>query len=114
MSKLAKATEIVKASQSKSEALDKIVAELSVTRANAFVYFTKASKALGSVLPKGDKPAKAEATGKTNPVTGLTAAKRKEKVAEIERVVADLKVKAAQQTPEQRATAFWQQTAGVK
>ena len=75
---LSRATEIVKASASKAEALDKIVAELNVKRANAFVYFTKASKALGDSAPKAEKVSKA-------------AKPAKAKVAEIDKVIAGLK-----------------------
>jgi hypothetical protein len=95
---LSRATEIVKASATKAEALDKIVAELSVTRSNAFVYFTKATKLLGSAPVAGDKAPKvakasAKATAKANPVTGLTADKKAKKVAEIDATIAKLKAK---------------------
>lgn len=88
---LSKATEIVKASASKAEALEKIVAELAVSRSNAFVYFTKASKALGTVAtPKAEKAAKAPAKAK-NKVTELSPEKAASKVAEIDKVIAGLK-----------------------
>ena len=49
---LSKATEIVKAAidsrTPKAEILNLLVSELSVTRSNAFVYFTKATKALNT------------------------------------------------------------------
>lgn len=111
MSKLAKATEIVKAAANKQQALDQIVSQLGVTRANAFVYFTKASKAIGGVkLEKGEKPV----AQKANPVTGTTPTQRKEKVEQINRVIKDMKQKFDKQTAEQRATGFWQQMAGQK
>jgi hypothetical protein len=49
---LSKAIEIVKASASKAEALEKMVADLGVSRSNAFVYYTKPTKGVA-------KPAKA-------------------------------------------------------
>lgn len=93
---LSKATEIVKASASKAEALEKIVAELSVSRSNAFVYFTKASKILGSA-PATEKAPKAEkvAKAKVNPVTETSPEKVKAKVAEIDKVIAGLKANGA-------------------
>ena len=112
MSKLAKATEIVKNASNKQQALDKIVADLGVTRANAFVYFTKASRALGTKLEKGEKVKKV-AKG-VNPVTETTAEKRQEKVEQINRVIGDMKKKFDSQTAEQRATGFWAQMAGQK
>lgn len=113
MSKLSTATEIVKkaleAKESKNVILDTLVAELSITRSNAFVYFTKASKALvgeaypNLKVPKAEKVSKA----KVNPVTETSPAKAQAKIAEIDNVIAGLKAKAS--TPEARATAFWAQ-----
>ena len=93
---LSKATEIVKASASKAEALEKIVATLGVTRSNAFVYFTKATKALGTApatakAPKAEKVAKA----KTSKVTEISPEKAAKKVAEIDAVIAGLKANGA-------------------
>lgn len=92
---LSRATEIVKATGSKAEALEKIMAELSVTRSNAFVYFTKATKALGQ--PVGEKPAKAAKVTKVkvNPVTETSPEKVAKKVAEIDKVIAGLKASGA-------------------
>jgi hypothetical protein len=83
---LSKATEIVKASASKAEALEKIVQELSVSRSNAFVYFTKASKILGSAPATEVKASK---------VTELSPEKAAKKVAEIDKVIAGLKANGA-------------------
>jgi hypothetical protein len=102
---LSRATEIVKAAASKAEALDKIVAELGVKRANAFVYFTKASKALG--LVKADKVAevvvekavKTAKARKANPVTETSPAKAAAKVAEIDAVIAGLRKSGATVSP---------------
>lgn len=94
---LSRATAIVKASATKAEALDKIVAELSVTRSNAFVYFTKASKALGTA-PSTEKAPKAVKVAKANPVTGLSQEKAAKKVAEIDATIAKLKSKTSKAT----------------
>lgn len=115
MSKLATATEIVKnaieARETKNAVLDKLVAELSITRSNAFVYYTKATKALGLTISNGmsNKVTKAEkvAKAKVNPVTETSPAKAAAKIAEIDNVIAGLKAKAG--TAESRATAFWAQ-----
>ncbi len=46
--KIDRAIEIVTSSPSKEHALNLIIDELKVTRANAFVYYTKAQKTLGT------------------------------------------------------------------
>lgn len=107
MTKLATATKIVEAAiaagETKNVILDKIVAELKVTRSNAFVYYTKATKATGV---KAEKAPKAEKkVVKANPVTETSPAKAKAKIAEIDNVIAGLKAKAG--TAETRAAAFW-------
>ena len=70
---LSKATEIVRvqveARTPKAAILDMIVAELSVSRSNAFVYFTKATKALGISVTVDKDAAKAPKKAKVNPVT---------------------------------------------
>lgn len=98
---LSKATEIVRvqveARTPKAAILDMIVAELSVSRSNAFVYFTKATKALGIsvTVDKGaTKAPKAKAT-KANPVTETSPEKAAKKVAEIDAVIAGLKANGA-------------------
>lgn len=97
---LSRATEIVKASASKAEALEKIMAELSVSRSNAFVYFTKASKALGAeAAPKADKAPKVSKAVKVNPVTETSPEKAKAKIAEIDKVIAGLKASGATVSP---------------
>lgn len=101
---LSRATEIVKASASKAEALEKIVTVLGVTRSNAFVYFTKATKALGTeAAPKTEKVLYAgKAKGffrKVNPVTETSPEKAKAKIAEIDKVIAGLKASGATVTP---------------
>ena len=81
VTKLSQATEIVKAAKSKQEALADIQNALGVSKSNAFVYFTKASKALGSApatakAPKAEKVAKA----KTSKVTEISPEKAAKKV----------------------------------
>ena len=96
VTKLSQATEIVKAAKSKQEALADIQNALGVSKSNAFVYFTKASKILGSA-PATEKAPKAEkvAKAKVNPVTETSPEKVKAKVAEIDKVIAGLKANGA-------------------
>lgn len=99
MTKLEIAIELVKSNADKKAALEAIVEELDVTRANAFVYWSKAQKVLvGDAYPnlKAPKAEKVEkATRKTNPVTGTTPAKAKAKIKEIDAVIAGLKASGA-------------------
>ena len=103
---LSKATELVKRSvetgMPKSYILARLVEELGVTRSNAFVYFTKATKALdiSITVDKGATKdevkaasffAKAEAKMAKKSITELTATKRKSKVAEIDAVIDGLR-----------------------
>ena len=90
---LTRATEIVRNAVEnnvqKKSVLETLVSELGITRSNAFVYYTKASKALN--VPAGEKSPKVEKAVKANPVTGLSADKAAKKVAEIDRVIEKLK-----------------------
>lgn len=103
---LSKATELVKRNvetgMPKSYILARLVEELGVTRSNAFVYFTKATKALDVTISveKGATKAevkaasffaKAEAKMAKKSITELTATKRKSKVAEIDAVIDGLR-----------------------
>ena len=110
---LSKATDLVKrhteARIPKAEILNMLMGELNVTRSNAFVYFTKASRALGISITKGESKAKAprktaedtadeffknaeaKLAKKRTTVTELTPAKKAKKVAVIDKVIADLK-----------------------
>ena len=82
---LSKAIEIVKATASKAAALEQMVTELGISRSNAFVYFTKATKGVA-------KPAKTEAVAKVKEsIQGTSVAKKATKVAEIDAVIANLK-----------------------
>ena len=113
---LSKATDLVKAAVNartpKSDIIANIMAELKVSKANAFVYFTKATKALDMTIVK-DKATKvkakktktddeiadeffdkAEARMKAkaakNKVTELLPAKKAAKVKQIDAVVANM------------------------
>ena len=118
---LSKATDLVKRNTEaripKAEILNMLMGELNVTRSNAFVYFTKASKALGISITKGEskakkayakefygvaktdeqkvdeffKDAEAKLAKKRATVTELSPAKKAKKVAVIDKVIADLK-----------------------
>ncbi len=70
---LSKAIEIVRtqidASTPKSEVLELLVKELSISRSNAFVYFTKATKALNVTIEVDAGAVKAPKKVKVNPVT---------------------------------------------
>lgn len=108
MSKIEIATEIVKANAVKAEAIDAIMQELSVTKANAFVYWTKAAKSLGLPVGKAvatpdtgspETTASPKVSRKTNPVTGTTPAQAARKVAEIDSVIAGLKANGVQASP---------------
>lgn len=118
---LSKATDLVKRNTEaripKAEILNMLMGELNVTRSNAFVYFTKASKALGFTVTKGEskakkayakefygvgktdeqkvdeffKDAEAKLAKKRATVTELSPAKKAKKVAVIDKVIADLK-----------------------
>jgi len=94
--KLSVATRIVKSIPEKNLALSEIMNVLGVTRSNAFVYFTKATKALGQpATEKAPKAAKVTKT-KVNPVTETSPEKAKAKVAEIDAVIAGLRANGAQ------------------
>ena len=100
---LSRAIEIVKAlpGAPRSHLLDKLVEELSITRSNAFVYLTKATKALGTeAAPKAEKAERAPAKArKVNPVTETSPEKAKAKIAEIDKVIAGLKASGATVSP---------------
>lgn len=91
---LTKATEIVKTQVDKripkKEIIEMLVVELGVSRSNAFVYFTKASKALGFSI-KQDRTA----IVRKSKVTEITPAKAAAKVAEVDAVIAKLKASGA-------------------
>jgi len=84
MNKIDTAIGIVRKTPDKSLALSEIMNILGVSRANAFVYFTKATKALSSF----DKVEKA--TGVQVRAT-VARARRAKKTADIDAVIASLK-----------------------
>jgi hypothetical protein len=100
---LSKATEIVRAQVDsrtpKSEILEMIVKELGVTRSNAFVYFTKATKALDISITVDKGATSAPKKAKVNPVTETSPEKAKARVAEIDRVIAGLRKTGAAVSP---------------
>jgi len=95
---LSKATDIVgvqvEKRTPKKEIIQMLVDELQVSRANAFVYFTKASKALGISI-KQDRSTVVRSTKAKNPVTETSPAKAAVKVAEVDAVIAKLKASGA-------------------
>lgn len=92
---LSRAVEIVRTEvekrTAKKEIIEKLVIELAVKRANAFVYFTKASKLLDIRITDGMR----KAPKKKNPVTEISSEKAAKKIAEIDQVIANLKASGA-------------------
>ena len=95
---LSKATDIVRHNVEKripkKEIIEILVRELAVSRSNAFVYFTKASKALGFSI-KQDRTAIARTPKAKNTVTETSPAKVAAKIAEVDAVIAKLKASGA-------------------
>jgi len=95
---LSKATDIVQVQVEKrtpkKEIIQMLVDELQVSRANAFVYFTKASKALGFSI-KQDRTAIVRTPKAKNTVTETSSAKAAAKIAEVDAVIAKLKASGA-------------------
>lgn len=111
---LSKATDLVKAAVDartpKSDIIAQLMVELNISKANAFVYFTKATKATGITITKGEGKAKSKAKTDDekadeffekaaarmkakedkakNKITELSPAKKAVKVREIDAVVA--------------------------
>ena len=100
---LSRATDIVKAAidsrTPKAEILNLLVSELSVTRSNAFVYFTKATKALNVSITVDKGAVKAPKAVKVNKVTETSPEKARAKVAEIDAVIANLRKSGAAVSP---------------
>jgi len=96
---LSKAIEIVRtqieASTPKSEVLELLVKELSISRSNAFVYFTKATKSMGVsvVVDKSVKTVKPAKFQRKSSVTELSTAKASTKLNEIDQFLASVKRK---------------------
>ena len=100
---LSKAIEIVRnqidASTPKAEVLDMLVKELTITRSNAFVYFTKATKALNVSMAVDKGAVKAPKAVKVNKITETSPEKARAKVAEIDAVIANLRKSGASVSP---------------
>jgi len=94
---LSKAIEIVRtqidASTPKSEVLELLVKELSISRSNAFVYFTKATKSMGVSVDKSVKTVKPAKFQRKSSVTELSTAKASTKLNEIDQFLASVKRK---------------------
>jgi len=101
--KLAIAHRLVLATPDKSLALNEIMNVLGVTRANAFVYFTKVAAkrvAFKEVIAKGEAKVVTETVGKTthstrkkvviNPVTLLNPIRKASKLNEIDAFISQL------------------------
>lgn len=92
---LSKAIEIVKtnvdARMPKAQILELLVTELGVSRSNAFVYFTKASKAAGFTISVDAGATKKDIRKFKESIQGTSVAKKATKVAEIDAVIANLK-----------------------
>ena len=100
---LSRATDLVKAAidsrTPKAEILNLLVSELSVTRSNAFVYFTKATKALNLSIAVDKGAVKAPKAVKVNKITETSPEKARAKVAEIDAVIANLRKSGASVSP---------------
>ena len=100
---LSRATDLVKAAidsrTPKAEILNLLVSELSVTRSNAFVYFTKATKALNVSIAVDKGAVKAPKAVKVNKITETSPEKARAKVAEIDAVIANLRKSGAAVSP---------------
>ena len=100
---LSRATDLVKAAidsrTPKAEILNLLVSELSVTRSNAFVYFTKATKALNVSIAVDKGAVKAPKAVKVNKITETSPEKARAKVAEIDAVIANLRKSGASVSP---------------
>jgi cbb3-type cytochrome oxidase cytochrome c subunit len=100
---LSKATDLVKSAidsrTPKAEILNLLVSELSVSRSNAFVYFTKATKALNVSIEVDKGAVKAPKAVKVNKVTETSPEKARAKVAEIDAVIANLRKSGAAVSP---------------
>ena len=91
MKKIDTAIGIVRNTPDKSLALSEIMNILGVSRANAFVYYTKATKALASFDVVDNVLSGRPGIKKVSKVTELPVARRAKKVADIDAVIASLK-----------------------
>lgn len=90
MTKLNQAIDIVNQTSDKNKAIETIMETLSVTKSNAFVYWTKAvNKVNGVTVTKAKK----------NPITETTPQQHRKMVKEIDEVIAELKASGIPQSP---------------
>ncbi len=78
------ATRIVASTPVKAEALVEIMSVLGVTRSNAFVYFTKATKGVAKPAVKAEKVSKPAKES----IQGTSSTKKAQKLAEIDAFLA--------------------------
>ena len=78
------ATRIVASTPVKAEALVEIMTVLGVTRSNAFVYFTKATKGVAKPAVKAEKATKSVKES----IQGTSSTKKAQKLAEIDAFLA--------------------------
>lgn len=98
--KLSRAIAIVKQAASKQEALAEIQNCLGVTKSNAFVYYTKATKTSDGVSETVEKAAvSATKARKVNPITETSVGTVTKKVKEIDAVIAGLRAKGVAASP---------------
>lgn len=89
MSKINTAIELVKANgMDKAASIAAIINALAVTKANAYIYFVKAIDRLGGEPTMVASTPMVSKVRKANEITGLSAAKAKIKIAEIDRALA--------------------------
>lgn len=87
--------------KTKSEILASLVETLSITKANAYVYYSKVAKASEGLtvaaaapkVPKVKAPKEAKKPFKRNPITLTPKAKVMEKLAEIDKALYELRTK---------------------
>jgi len=84
------ATRIVASTPDKALALSDIMNVLGVTRSNAFVYYTKATKGVAKPAKGAVKAEKATKPVKES-IQGTSVAKKATKIAEIDAVIANLR-----------------------
>ena len=78
------ATRIVASTPVKAEALVEVMTVLGVTRSNAFVYFTKATKGVAKPAVKAEKATKSVKES----IQGTSSTKKAQKLAEIDAFLA--------------------------
>ena len=93
MSKLNQAIEIVNVNSDKNTAIEAIMERLSVTKSNAFVYWSKAFNKIHNIT-KDDVVRR-----KTNPITETTPQQHDKMVKDIDAVIEQLKERGIKPSP---------------